>query len=284
MQAFSNTASTTMGHGLGHRQALNCKVLCAGMVLGACYGSCGLPAWSVAVRCCWLPLQLCMHCCKSKCAMTLPHMKGLTCSVACRQSIGGLLRQLCTGLGARQLPVAARGLLAASAGVRSATLEALPYSPSLSQGEQSCAYVLARGMQAESSPCVPRLQLWSVGSAGVRSATLEALPFPPSLFQGARDISHGAECTNGAVLLAAHLRNYVLLVIPSSSQVAYGMRPQLCTQGHAQPMTCLSRCCGLCTVMQCWQMQQQLRICGSWEAEYCWLKPQRVRLARQTHL
>ena len=76
-------------------------------------------------------------------------------SHACRQQIGGLLRQLCTGLGAKQLTVAARGLLASSAGVRSATLEALPHTPSLSQGS---FILLCAPMQSLLCICAPYLQ------------------------------------------------------------------------------------------------------------------------------
>ena len=60
----------------------------------------------------------------------------------CRPRIGPLLQHLCMGLSGKQLPVAARGLLAGGPGVRAATLEALPQTSSLSQGMCSPALPL----------------------------------------------------------------------------------------------------------------------------------------------
>ena len=58
--------------------------------------------------------------------------------MCCRQQVENLLIDVCSGIGAEELPAALQGLTAASDHVRMAALSALEFVPALAQGEASC--------------------------------------------------------------------------------------------------------------------------------------------------
>ena len=58
--------------------------------------------------------------------------------MCCRQQVEDLLIDVCSGIGAEELPAALQGLTAASDHVRMAALSALEFVPVLAQGEASC--------------------------------------------------------------------------------------------------------------------------------------------------
>ena len=55
--------------------------------------------------------------------------------MCCRQQVEDLLLDVCSGIGAEELPAALQGLTAASDHVRMAALSALEFVPALAQGE-----------------------------------------------------------------------------------------------------------------------------------------------------
>ena len=66
--------------------------------------------------------------------------------MCCRQQVEDLLIDVCSGIGAEELPAALQGLTAASDHVRMAALSALEFVPALAQGEASC-------WELQGSPC-----------------------------------------------------------------------------------------------------------------------------------
>ena len=58
----------------------------------------------------------------------------------CREKIGELLSQVCSGVGKEELPAALQGLLAAAAHVRAAAIVALLDVPAFAEGIPCCCY------------------------------------------------------------------------------------------------------------------------------------------------
>ena len=85
----------------------------------------------------WSPCQRVLQCCSHLHAATclsMAHMPSSHRHCCCREKVGELLSQVCSGVGAEEMTAALQGLLAAAAHVRAAAIAAMLDVPAFAEG------------------------------------------------------------------------------------------------------------------------------------------------------